>query len=129
MEQGEREKGKGERGGLRIEEGCAGAFAADGRHAAPGLDRKEPDIMSVAVEEVSRKVKKVIAEQLGKPEEEIQEQASFLADLGADSLDIVEMVMTLVAAFDTEISDEEAEKIQTVQQAIDYIVARLQDAA
>lgn len=85
--------------------------------------------MSVAVEEVSRKVKKVIAEQLGKPEEEIQEQASFLADLGADSLDIVEMVMTLEEEFDTEISDEEAEKIQTVQQAIDYIVARLQDAA
>ena len=85
--------------------------------------------MSVPVEEVSQKVKKVIAEQLGKGEEEIKEEASFLGDLGADSLDIVEMIMTLEEEFDTEISDEEAEKIQTVQQAVDYIVARLQDAA
>ena len=82
--------------------------------------------MSVPVEEVSQKVKKVIAEQLGKTEEEIKEQASFLGDLGADSLDIVEMIMTLEEEFDTEISDEEAEKIQTVQQAIDYIMARLE---
>ena len=85
--------------------------------------------MSVSVEEVSQKVKKIIAEQLGKTEEEIKEQASFLGDLGADSLDIVEMIMTLEEEFDTEISDEEAEKIQTVQEAIDYIVARLEDAA
>ena len=85
--------------------------------------------MSVSVEEVSQKVKKIIAEQLGKTEEEIKEQASFLGDLGADSLDIVELIMTLEEEFDTEISDEEAEKIQTVQEAIDYIVARLEDAA
>lgn len=85
--------------------------------------------MSVPVAEVSKKVKRIIAEQLGKPEEEIKEKASFLGDLGADSLDIVEMIMTLEEEFDTEISDEEAEKIQTVQQAIDYIFARLQDAA
>jgi acyl carrier protein len=85
--------------------------------------------MSIPLEEVAQKVKKIIAEQLGKPEEEIKEKASFLGDLGADSLDIVEMIMTLEEEFDTEISDEEAEKIQTVQQAIDYIVARLQDAA
>ena len=85
--------------------------------------------MSVPVEEVSQKVKKIIAEQLGKEEEEIKEEASFLGDLGADSLDIVELVMTLEEEFDTEISDEEAEKIQTVQEAIDYIVARLQEAA
>ena len=85
--------------------------------------------MSVSVEEVSQKVKKIIAEQLGKSEEEIKEQASFLGDLGADSLDIVEMIMTLEEEFDTEISDEEAEKIQTVQEAIDYIVARVDDAA
>jgi len=85
--------------------------------------------MSVAVEEVSQKVKKIIAEQLGKEEEEIKDQASFLGDLGADSLDIVELVMTLEEEFDTEISDEEAEKIQTVKEAIDYIVARLQEAA
>ena len=85
--------------------------------------------MTVPVEEVSQKVKKIIAEQLGKSEEEIKEQASFLGDLGADSLDIVELIMTLEEEFDTEISDEEAEKIQTVQEAIDYIVARLDDAA
>jgi acyl carrier protein len=85
--------------------------------------------MSVAVEEVSPKVKKIIAEQLGKEEEEIKDEASFLGDLGADSLDIVELVMTLEEEFDTEISDEEAEKIQTVQEAIDYIVARLNEAA
>jgi acyl carrier protein len=85
--------------------------------------------MSVPVEEVAQKVKKIIAEQLGKEESEIKEQASFLGDLGADSLDIVEMIMTLEEEFETEISDEEAEKIQTVQEAIDYIVARLQRAA
>jgi acyl carrier protein len=85
--------------------------------------------MSVDVGEVSQKIKKIIAEQLGRPDEEIKEQASFLGDLGADSLDIVEMIMTLEEEFDTEISDEEAEKIQTVQEAIDYVVARLEEAA
>lgn len=85
--------------------------------------------MSVPVEEVSQKVKKIIADQLGKSEEEIKEQASFLVDLGADSLDIVELIMTLEEEFDMEISDEEAEKIQTVQDAIDYIVTQLEDAA
>ena len=85
--------------------------------------------MSVAVEEVPQIVKKIIAEQLGKDESEIKEEASFLGDLGADSLDIVELIMTFEEEFDTEISDEEAEKIQTVQEAIDYIVARIQDAA
>ena len=85
--------------------------------------------MSVPLEEVAQKVKKIIAEQLGKPEEEIKEKASFLGDLGADSLDIVELIMTLEEEFDTEISDEEAEKIQTVQGAIDYVAAKLQDAA
>ena len=85
--------------------------------------------MSVDVEKVSQKVKMIIAEQLGKTEGEIKEQASFLGDLGADSLDIVELIMTLEEEFDTEISDEEAERIQTVQEAIDYVVARLQEAA
>ncbi len=85
--------------------------------------------MSVSVEEVSRKVKKIIAEQLGKPEEEIKDRASFLGDLGADSLDIVELIMTLEEEFDTEISDDDAEKIQTVQDAVDYVVAKLENAA
>jgi len=81
--------------------------------------------MAVSAEEVSRKVKQIIAEQLGVKEEEIKGEATFLNDLGADSLDIVEMIMALEEEFDTEISDEEAEKIQSVQEAIDYIVARL----
>ena len=85
--------------------------------------------MSVSVEEVSKKVKKIIAEQLGRPEDEIKDQASFLGDLGADSLDIVELIMTLEEEFDTEISDDDAEKIQTVQEAIDYILAKLENAA
>ena len=85
--------------------------------------------MTVPVEEVSQKVKKIIAEQLGKQEDEIKEGAFFLGDLGADSLDIVELIMTMEEEFDTEISDEEAEKIQTVQEAIDYIVEKLQEAA
>ncbi len=83
--------------------------------------------MSVSAEEVSRKVKKIVAEQLGKEEDEIVEDASFLGDLGADSLDIVELVMTLEEEFDTEISDEEAEKIQTVKEAVDYIVQKLNE--
>ena len=81
--------------------------------------------MSASVEEITRKVIKVIADQLGKSEDEIKPEASFLNDLGADSLDIVEMVMTLEEAFDTEISDEEAEKIQTVQEAVDYIIGKM----
>jgi acyl carrier protein len=81
--------------------------------------------MSMSVEEVAKKVKKVIADQLGLNEGEIKAEASFLNDLGADSLDIVEMVMTLEEEFNTEISDEEAEKIQTVQEAIDYICGKI----
>lgn len=82
--------------------------------------------MAVSVEEVSRRVKQIIAEQLGLKEEEVRGEATFLNDLGADSLDIVEMIMALEEEFNTEISDEEAEKIQSVQEAIDYVAARLQ---
>lgn len=81
--------------------------------------------MSMPLEEVTQKVKKVIAEQLGLQEEEVKQEASFLNDLGADSLDIVEMVMTLEEEFNMEISDEEAEKIQTVKEAIDYIMEKV----
>ncbi|MFW0078921.1 MAG: acyl carrier protein [Coxiella endosymbiont of Haemaphysalis qinghaiensis] len=70
---------------------------------------------------VEERVKKIIVEQLGVKEEEVTNDASFVDDLGADSLDTVELVMALEEQFDTEISDEEAEKITTVQQAIDYI--------
>jgi len=88
--------------------------------------QKGAEEMSMSVEEITQKVKRVIADQLGLEEDEINEKASFLSDLGADSLDIVEMVMTLEEEFKTEISDEEAEKIQTVQEAIDYIKVKLQ---
>jgi len=84
--------------------------------------------MSMSAEEVAGKVKKVIADQLGLSVDEVKSEASFLNDLGADSLDIVEMVMTLEEEFNTEISDEEAEKIQTVQEAIDYILAKMAQA-
>ncbi len=72
---------------------------------------------------VEERVKKIIAEQLGVNEKEITAESSFIDDLGADSLDTVELVMALEEEFGTEIPDEEAEKITTVQQAIDYIKA------
>jgi acyl carrier protein len=79
--------------------------------------------MAVAdkLKEISEKVKQIISEQLGVDEAEITPSASFTDDLGADSLDQVELVMALEEAFDLEISDEDAEKIRTVQDAIDYI--------
>ena len=72
---------------------------------------------------VEERVKKLICEQLGVKEDEVKEDASFVEDLGADSLDTVELVMALEEEFETEIPDEEAEKITTVKQAIDYILA------
>ncbi|HKD01786.1 MAG TPA: acyl carrier protein [Terriglobales bacterium] len=71
--------------------------------------------------EMTEKVKQIISEQLGVDEGEVTASASFVDDLGADSLDQVELVMALEEAFDLEISDEDAEKIRTVQDAIDYI--------
>ena len=71
---------------------------------------------------VEDQVRGIIAEQLGLKAEEIKNDASFVDDLGADSLDTVELVMALEEEFETEIPDEDAEKITTVQQAIDYIV-------
>jgi acyl carrier protein len=72
---------------------------------------------------VEDQVKAIIAEQLGAKEEEVVNDASFVDDLGADSLDTVELVMALEEEFETEIPDDDAEKITTVQQAIDYITA------
>ncbi|HLB86813.1 MAG TPA: acyl carrier protein, partial [Terriglobales bacterium] len=74
-----------------------------------------------AKKEIVEKVKQIIAEQLGVDEGEVTPSASFVDDLGADSLDQVELVMALEEAFDVEIPDEDAEKIRTVQDAIDYI--------
>ena len=70
---------------------------------------------------VEERVKKIVAEQLGVKEEEVKSESSFVEDLGADSLDTVELVMALEEEFETEIPDEEAEKITTVQLAIDYV--------
>lgn len=70
---------------------------------------------------IEERVKKIIVEQLGAKEEDVKPAASFVDDLGADSLDTVELVMALEEEFDTEIPDEEAEKITTVQAAIDYV--------
>ena len=72
---------------------------------------------------IEERVKKIVAEQLGVKEEEVVNTASFVEDLGADSLDTVELVMALEEEFETEIPDEEAEKITTVQAAIDYVTA------
>ena len=72
---------------------------------------------------IEERVIKMVSEQLGVKEEEVKAEASFVDDLGADSLDTVELVMALEEEFDTEIPDEEAEKITTVQSAIDYINA------
>jgi acyl carrier protein len=71
--------------------------------------------------QVDEKVKQIIVEQLGVDEAEVTSNASFVDDLGAESLDTVELVMAFEEAFDIEIPDEEAEKIRTVQDAVDYI--------
>ena len=73
---------------------------------------------------IEEQVKSIVAEQLGVKEDEVTNDASFVDDLGADSLDTVELVMALEEEFETEIPDEEAVKITTVQQAIDFINAR-----
>jgi acyl carrier protein len=78
--------------------------------------------MSASIEE---RVKKIVVEQLGVKEDDVKSSSSFVEDLGADSLDTVELVMALEEEFECEIPDEEAEKITTVQQAIDYINANL----
>lgn len=74
---------------------------------------------------IEERVKKIVVEQLGVKEDEVTSSASFVDDLGADSLDTVELVMALEEEFETEIPDEDAEKITTVQEAVDYINAHL----
>jgi acyl carrier protein len=74
-----------------------------------------------SMDNIEARVKKIVAEQLGVPEADIKNESSFVDDLGADSLDNVELVMALEEEFKCEIPDEEAEKIRTVQQAIDHV--------
>ena len=80
------------------------------------------DLMSE--KSIEEKVKEIIVEQLGVDESQVDPTASFVDDLGADSLDIVELVMAFEEAFDLDIPDEDAEKIQTVKNAIDYIESK-----
>lgn len=76
---------------------------------------------------IEARVKKIVVEQLGVKDEEVTNDASFVDDLGADSLDTVELVMALEEEFETEIPDGDAEKITTIQQAIDYIHSRQEE--
>jgi len=76
---------------------------------------------------LEERVKKIVVDQLGVKEEEVTLEASFVDDLGADSLDTVELVMALEEEFETEIPDEDAEKITTVQQAVDYVTQHKDD--
>ena len=75
------------------------------------------------MDNIVERVKKIVAEQLGVNEADIKNESSFVDDLGADSLDTVELVMALEEEFECEIPDEQAEKITTVQQAVDFILA------
>lgn len=75
------------------------------------------------MENIEQRVKKIVAEQLGVNEADVKNESAFVDDLGADSLDTVELVMALEDEFETEIPDEDAEKITTVQQAIDYVTS------
>lgn len=72
---------------------------------------------------IEERVRKIVVEQLGVSEDEVSSDASFIDDLGADSLDTVELVMALEEEFETEIPDEQAENITTVKQAVDYVNA------
>ncbi|GAB2570465.1 hypothetical protein GCM10027066_12140 [Dyella jejuensis] len=76
---------------------------------------------------IEERVKKIVVEQLGVKEDEVNPNSSFVDDLGADSLDTVELVMALEEEFETEIPDEEAEKITTVQEAVNYIKAHTKE--
>lgn len=81
--------------------------------------------MALTEQEVFEKVKGVVVEQLGVSEDEVTKEASFTDDLGADSLDTVELVMALEEEFGTEIADDEAEKLTTVGKTVEYILGNL----
>lgn len=82
--------------------------------------------MAMNTSEIESRVKKIVVEQLGVKEDEVTVDASFVDDLGADSLDTVELVMALEEEFGTEIPDEDAEKIITIKDAVGYIVGRME---
>jgi acyl carrier protein len=108
-------------------------------HSAPGINRSISFVkipvnrrhaafhkrihQGFAMSDIEARVRKIVADQLGVAEGDIKNESSFVDDLGADSLDTVELVMALEEEFGTEIPDEEAEKITTVQLAIDYVTS------
>jgi acyl carrier protein len=105
-----------------VRPGARGANRASVIYSTLGYNSRDFfPLLEICMESIEQRVKKIVAEQLGVNEAEIKNESSFLDDLGADSLDMVELVMALEDEFETEIPDEEAEKITTVQQAIDYI--------
>jgi len=91
------------------------------------VNQKQLILKEIKMSDIEKQVKGIVAEQLGVKEEEVTNEASFVDDLGADSLDTVELVMALEEEFDTEIPDEQAEKITTVQQAIDFVNTKNQE--
>src|SRR3954468_23603248 len=100
---------------------------AQGSACVPGgLLLDSPDTLRIGESmSVEEKVKNIIVEQLGVDMESVTPEASFIDDLGADSLDIVELVMTMEEEFDLEIPDEDAEKIKTVNDVVNYIKAKV----
>jgi acyl carrier protein len=109
-------------------------FRHDENAAKSEFSSRKPDKMralsvttlwSHNMSDIEQRVKKIVAEQLGVAEADIKTESSFVDDLGADSLDTVELVMALEDEFEMEIPDEQAEKITTVQQAIDYAKAHV----
>ena len=91
------------------------------------VNQKQLIPKEIKMSDIEKQVKGIVAEQLGVKEEEVTNEASFVDDLGADSLDTVELVMALEEEFDTEIPDAQAEKITTVQQAIDFVNSKNQE--
>jgi acyl carrier protein len=101
--------------------------AADFAGGKPGRRTNFPLGGKGNMSTIEERVKKIVVEQLGVKEDEVQPNSSFVDDLGADSLDTVELVMALEEEFECEIPDEEAEKITTVQQAVDYVKAHTKE--
>jgi acyl carrier protein len=91
--------------------------------ATEARGRADLEALHMSTTSVEVKVKSIIAEQLGVGEEEVKNESSFTDDLGADSLDIVELVMAMEDEFDVEIPDDQAESIKTVKDAVDFINA------
>src|SRR6185503_16172467 len=102
----------------------ASSTASSGGSLARRNSRRHPAPRRESVASTYDRLKKIVVEQLGVDEDEVKPEASFVDDLNADSLDLVELIMSLEEEFGTEISDEDAEKIRTVGDAVEYIDER-----